>query len=156
MKKFEMCYKLVKSNKNMSMCNYILSVDRSLEIEDIITDTYIHHINKNIYPSNITVNRFLQDKCKKLLDSEKNKGMSNKTDIDEYTDLFCVTEQSLDDTVYIKTILNKLSEKDKKIIFMKYYLGMTNKEIGKRMNVSSEYIRQRINIILINIKNNLN
>lgn len=155
MKKFEMCCKLVKSNKNMSMCNYILSIDRSLEIEDIITDTYIHHINKNIYPSNITVNRFLQDKCKKLLDSKKNNGMVNKTDTDEYTDLIYITEQSLDDTISIKTILNKLNEKDKEIIFMKYYLGMTNKEIGKISSVSSEYIRQRINIILNNIKNNL-
>ncbi len=81
--------------------------------------------------------------------------MINKTDIDEYTDLIYITEQSLDDTISIKTILNKLNEKDKEIIFMKYYLGMTNKEIGKISSVSSEYIRQRINIILNNIKNNL-
>lgn len=66
----------------------------------------------------------------------KKKGDALQNDIeDKNTNIESKSQQS-DTTDYIKTVLNSLSERERKIIMMKFYEGMTNTEIAESLGIS--------------------
>ena len=59
------------------------------------------------------------------------------------------------DKFALNDIINKLEERDKKIILMRYFYDKTQSEIAKRLGVSQVQVSRLENKILENIKKKL-
>ncbi|MGL5458922.1 MAG: sigma-70 family RNA polymerase sigma factor [Cetobacterium sp.] len=155
MKKFEICSKLVYSNRNKNMTMSIISSDNSISSEDLICDVYIHHVVKDIYPSDITVNRFLQNLCKSKFGTSKRVDSRYVDQIDVCYETLKEDDEDFNLIIHLYDNLNSLCIDDRYLINLKFFKGYTNKEIGKTLDISSEAVRKRLDKILKKLRDTL-
>lgn len=65
-------------------------------------------------------------------------------------------DNSMIDKLFIKSVVQELCERDKKIILMRYYFDKTQTEIAKKLGISQVQVSRLENKILHEIKNNMN
>lgn len=155
--KFEIIY-LETSNK---LYNYIFSLSDSLNNEDcieLLQDTYIQ-VNSKIdtlkdskafiswmfmIARNKTL-RYLEKKKKEVLLSEEGQGIFEsqlETDVD------LLPEEILDNKEkqrMILDILDSLPEEQKEVIYLRYYNGLSVKQIAEKLNISDGTVKSRLN-----------
>lgn len=146
---------------NKKLYNYIFSLSDSLNDEDcyeLLQETYIQVNNKvdtlkeckAFYSWICTIARnktyrYLDKKKKEVLLSEDNQSIfENQYEVDE--DL--LPEEILDSKEkqkLILDILNSLPEEQKDVIVLRYYNGLSVKEIASQLNISDGTVKSRLN-----------
>lgn len=146
---------------NKKLYNYIFSLSDSLNDEDcyeLLQETYIQVNNKidtlkeckAFYSWIITIARnktyrYLDKKKKEVLLAEDNQSIfENQYEVDE--DL--LPEEILDSKEkqkLILDILNSLPEEQKDVIVLRYYNGLSVKEIASHLNISDGTVKSRLN-----------
>ena len=155
--KFEVIY-LETSNK---LYNYIFSLSDSLNNEDcmeLVQETYIQVNNKidtlkdsKAFASwmftiarNKTL-RYLEKRKKEVLLSEEGQGVFESQ---LETDMDLLPQEILDSKEkqrMILDILNSLPEEQKEAIYLRYYNGLSVKEIAEKLSISDGTVKSRLN-----------
>ena len=155
--KFEVIY-LETSNK---LYNYIFSLSDSLNNEDcmeLVQETYIQVNNKidtlkdskafTSWMFTIARNktlRYLEKRKKEVLLSEEGQGVFESQ---LETDMDLLPQEILDSKEkqrMILDILNSLPEEQKEAIYLRYYNGLSVKEIAEKLSVSDGTVKSRLN-----------
>lgn len=155
--KFEIIY-LETNNK---LYNYIFSLSDSLNNEDcieLVQDTYIQ-VNKKIdtlkdskaftswmfmIAKNKTI-RYLDKTKKEVLLSEDGQGIF---ELQYETDIDLLPQELLDSKEnqrMILDILESLPKEQKEVIYLRYYNGLSVKQIAEKLNISDGTVKSRLN-----------
>ena len=65
------------------------------------------------------------------------------------------TNEKMVDNIALSEVIKKLSDRDRKIILLRYYFDRTQSEIAKELNISQVQVSRLENKILDNLKNKL-
>lgn len=138
-------YETVKNQVKHSSITYsILSLDESLEIDDIINDVFLKVYDKN--------QDFLFRKIKQTLlnmyrDIKRHKLSYSDFEIDiEELDLY--KEDSKEHMIITNIILENIKKQDEvifKCLFEYFINNLTYREIGKKYNISFNTVKNKIN-----------
>ncbi|MGL6185519.1 MAG: RNA polymerase sigma factor [Clostridium chrysemydis] len=135
-----------------STISSIKTLDNSLDENDICTECYFlatKHFNKtgnyNIYD----LNNDIKDLLKYLLASKRK---HEKAEFEE--NVFDKPKETrIDDSIFLKNLLESLSEEDRKIIYLYYFEGYTYEQITEFSKIKTKRgIKKKIDTILENIR----
>lgn len=62
---------------------------------------------------------------------------------------------NFEEEVVVKELLSQIPEKYKKVLYLKYYLGLNSTEIGERLGVSPSTVRSQLSASLKILKENI-
>lgn len=65
------------------------------------------------------------------------------------------TTTNFEEEIVVKELLSKIPEKYKKVLYLKYYLGLNSMEIGERLGISPSTVRSQLSVSLKILKENL-
>ncbi|MGL5962568.1 MAG: sigma-70 family RNA polymerase sigma factor [Cetobacterium sp.] len=148
-KKYSMCRHLINKVRNNKLITTILTLDRSLLLEDLVSEVYLHHQKKGIYPNGVTVNRFMIDFCKKQFKASKlcNSNIEWDANIEDFVDPQA-TSRDREDYITLREAFKNLNEQDKKLIQMYYYEGYTMGEIADSLGLVKMSVKFRLDKVL--------
>lgn len=139
---------MLYSKQNINIYKYILQQAKSRITEmDLLHDLYLHHIDKNIIPTNKTVKNYLINIVNKKSFGEL---------IIEDEDFVLNTEEcnstNIDLKLYIEDILNHLSERERYVVKLKFFNNLTLKEIAEKMKIKPQSVHSILSKALEKLK----
>ncbi len=159
---------LLSRHKN-KVYSYIYFIVKNKEIaEDVFQDTFIRVINtikQGRYTDNgkfvAWVNRIAHNLIIDYFRHEKNENTVSNNDYAEY-DLFNnskLSEQTIEDQMVkdqvhydIRKLVGSLPDNQKEVVMMRYYDGLSFKDIAEKTNVSINTALGRMRYALLNIR----